>query len=58
VLLQLDPETFFLTDHYRAYPYVLVRLSRVKKGQLAELLERAWRQSAPKRLVAARDREG
>lgn len=54
VVLQMDPETFFLTDHYRAYPMVLVRLSRVSGNQLRELLEQAWRREAPKRLVDAR----
>jgi hypothetical protein len=54
VALQMDPETFFLTDHYRNYPYVLVRLARLGRAQVAELLERAWRREAPKRLLEAR----
>ena len=54
LLLAADPEAFFLTDHYRGYPYVLVRLSAVEPGQLHELLEDAWRISAPKRLAASR----
>ena len=28
-LLQADPETFFITDHYRGYPMVLARLDRL-----------------------------
>ena len=52
-LLQMDPDVFFLTDHYRAYPSILVRLAQVRCGQLADLLELAWRAQAPKRLVAA-----
>jgi len=54
-LLQMDPDVYFLTDHYRAYPAILVRLARVRRGQLADLLELAWRAQAPKRLVAAFD---
>jgi hypothetical protein len=50
-LLQAHPDVFSLTDHYRDYPYVLVRLSRVRRAQLRELLEIGWRAVAPKRLV-------
>ena len=56
-LMESDPETFFTTDHYRDYPSVLVRLPRVRAGQLRSLLEDAWRRLAPKRLVAAYDAE-
>jgi hypothetical protein len=54
-LLRSDPEVFFTTPHYDGYPYVLVRLERVAPAQLAELIEDAWRLSAPKRLLAAYD---
>jgi hypothetical protein len=50
VLLQMDEAAFYLTDHYRAYPFMLVRLREVRPGMLARLLEEAWRLSAPKRL--------
>ncbi len=53
VLLQLDPAAFFLTDHYRDYPAMLVRLGQVRPQLLAELLEQAWRRQAPKKLVAS-----
>ena len=48
-LMQADPATFYITDHYRGYPMVLVRLSTVRRDQLAELLEEACRTAAPKR---------
>jgi hypothetical protein len=54
--MQADPRTFFSTDHYRGYPTVLVRLGRVSRGDLREVLEEAWRRNAPKRLVAEYDR--
>jgi hypothetical protein len=54
-LVEADPEAFFITDHYRGYPSVLVRLPAVRPAQLAERLEDAWRIAAPKRLVAAFD---
>ena len=53
VLLQLDPVAFYLTDHYRNYPAMLVRLGQVRPQLLAELLEQAWRRQAPKKLVAS-----
>ncbi len=49
-LIATDPDTFFLTDHYRDYPYVLVRLPKVTAAKLAPLLEESWRQVAPTRL--------
>jgi len=54
ILMKADPEIFYLTDHYRGYPTVLVRLPRIEADQLREVLEEAWRFNAPKRLAAAR----
>jgi hypothetical protein len=51
ILMQADPETFFITDHYRDYPLVLMRLAKVARAALPELMERAWRQVAPRTLV-------
>jgi hypothetical protein len=56
-LMELEPKTFFTTDHYRGYPTVLVRLSSVGRERLRDILEQAWRRIAPKRLVAAYDAE-
>jgi hypothetical protein len=42
-LLAEAPETYYLTDHYRNYPVVLVRLSRVRIDELRDLLGAAWR---------------
>ena len=55
MLMEAEPQTFFVTDHYRNYPYVLVRLSRADPGTVKRLLERQWRASAPKRLLNAHD---
>ena len=49
--MKADPETFFITDHYRGYPTVLVRLTRVTTTDLRDVLEQAWRLNAPRRLV-------
>ena len=37
-LLQADPETFFVTDHYIGYPMVLARLERLSAADLKKLL--------------------
>lgn len=50
--MQADPATFFITDHYKGYPTVLVRLAKVDTKVLAEVLEQAWRIHAPKSLLA------
>ena len=41
-LLQQSPETYYLTDHYTPYPTVLVRLSKITRGDLKDLLREAW----------------
>ena len=51
--IKADPETFYITDHYLNYPWILVRLSTVRRDDLRELLEDAWRQSAPKGLLSS-----
>ena len=52
-----DPDVYFITPHYREYPAVLVRMDRVDRAELEELIEDAWRLKAPKRLVAAWEAE-
>jgi hypothetical protein len=48
---ELDPKTYFITDHYKDYPSVLVRMERITTDELKRMLERRWRQIAPKKLV-------
>lgn len=55
LVLRADPTRWYLTDHYRDYPYVLLRLTEVRRDQLPQILEDAWRLAAPKRLVAEFD---
>jgi hypothetical protein len=54
-LLATAPGAYFVTDHYRGYPAVLVRLPVADAAELAPLLAEAWRQVAPKRVVRAWD---
>jgi hypothetical protein len=57
-MIQAAPEKFFLTPHYQAHPWILVRLSRVDPDELRELLAEAWRLRAPKRLAARLEAPG
>lgn len=43
VLLEAEPAVFYLTDHYRPYPAVLVRLNKAPAGLVRQVLEQAWR---------------
>jgi len=53
--LKADPEVYFFTEHYRNYPWVLVRLVRVRQKELKILFQAAWRLRAGKKLVAELD---
>jgi hypothetical protein len=48
-LLESDPDSYYLTDHYMNHPAVLVRLSRIKLTALRELLGASWRFVSAKR---------
>ncbi|MGB7620962.1 MAG: MmcQ/YjbR family DNA-binding protein [Terriglobia bacterium] len=48
-MMAADPDTYYITDHYLNYPWMLVRLSRVHPDALRELLRMAWRFAAPKK---------
>ncbi len=54
-LMESEPEAFFITDHYRDYPAVLVRLATVRGDHLRALVLDSWRRHAPKKLVAEYD---
>ena len=47
-LLEDAPETYYLTDYYRRHPVVLVRLSRIDRDALRDLLSSSWRLTLPK----------
>ena len=50
-LVQTDPGVYFTTSHFNGYPAVLVRLDRINKPALGELVIGAWLIQAPKTLV-------
>jgi hypothetical protein len=41
LLLATEPDTYYLTDHYRGHPAVLVRLPKISREALGEVLEGA-----------------
>jgi hypothetical protein len=51
MLLQAQPEVFFVTDHYLNYPMILVHLDKIRADALRDVFERAWRRAAPPSLV-------
>ncbi len=42
-LLATKATLYYITDHYVNYPTVLVRLSRIDRKSLSDLLSMAWR---------------
>ncbi len=55
VWMEIAPETYFVTDHYRGYPSVLVRLAAIEADALRARLEQSWRARATKAAVKAYD---
>jgi hypothetical protein len=54
-LIRARPEIYFITDHYRGWPSVLARLSRLPVAECRLRLERAWRLKAPATLARSLD---
>ena len=38
VMLEAEPRLFYITDHYKKFPYLLARLSKLTKTTLKDLL--------------------
>lgn len=54
ILLEMAPEIYYQTDHYKGWPGLLVRLDAIGDEELSLRLEDAWRYRAPKKLLARR----
>ena len=54
-LIAAAPETFGVPAYVGRHGWVSIRLATVDPAELGELVVEAWRQTAPKRLVAAYD---
>jgi hypothetical protein len=57
-LLADAPDTYYLTDYYRKYPLVLVRLSSIDSEALHEVLAISRRLTLPKTAGGRRRRQG
>jgi hypothetical protein len=56
-MMAADPETYYITDHYLNYPWVLVRLARVDEDVMRDLLGRAFRLALRKPRRAAKKKK-
>jgi hypothetical protein len=54
-LVGSEPETFSVPAYVGQHGWVAIRLDRVDADEAVELLDEAWRATAPKRVVAAYD---
>jgi len=54
LLIDEAPEIYYVTDHYRKHPVVLVRLSHIDEDSLRELLTVSWRLSRNHRELTKR----
>jgi len=50
-LIAAEPQAFHVTKHYQNYPYVLVRLAKVKRTTLRDVIEQAWHLEAGTKLI-------
>jgi hypothetical protein len=39
MMLEAEPKLFYITDHYKNFPYLLARLSKLDKKTLQDLLQ-------------------
>ena len=55
-LIEDDPDTYYLKEHYVGYPCVLVRLARVRADALRDLVTGAYRFVLNQKRVAGAER--
>ena len=51
LLMEMAPDIYWQTDHFKGWPGLLVRLGVIGDEELSLRLEDAWRFRAPKRLA-------
>lgn len=55
LLLEAEPEVFYITPHYQDYRGVIARLTPLTETSCRPLLEARWREVMPKKAVKAFD---
>ncbi len=55
MLIETQGGVFYITDHYRNFPSVLMRLSASNPASVEAMLRRRWRELAPKKIRAEFD---
>ena len=55
MLIEADPETFFVTPHYQSHGLILVRPEKLDPDWARANLMRVWWTQAPKRVLKAYD---
>jgi hypothetical protein len=53
MIIESDPKTFHIAEHYKNYPSVLARIARIDENTLHGMLERRWRVIVPKKVLKA-----
>jgi hypothetical protein len=56
-LIEVDPETFFFTPHYKSWPLILARPDKVDLEWVRANLIRTWRNQAKKTFLKKWDSE-
>lgn len=54
-LIEMAPDIYYITDHYKGYPAVLARPAKLTRTEARGRLLNAWRVQAPKSLVKRLD---
>lgn len=54
-LIEMAPEIYYETDHYRGWPALLVRAAAIDDAQLRQRLLDAWTARAPAKVRKQRD---
>lgn len=55
LLIEMQPNIFYFTDHYRDWPIVLLRLPAAPRDIIETHLQRRWRTLASKKALKAFD---
>jgi len=50
LLLESNPDAYYVTRHYHGYPMILLNLDAIRLGDLRERIEDSWVLSAPPQL--------